>query len=292
MINYNQLNNVSVRGGFSDRNGLKTENTEIQLNRLDERSRVAICNEINGQIEDVFIRLSEESKYWFWSSILKNVYQQVIDPIDILDDYNMIRAIDKTILEADYDSALTVTEYVVSLLCSLKEDIYIEFDPAEDFNVVFEKEYVGYRFINGQLTPITDETELQSVEEAVKSNDDNVSQHFDKALRFLSDRDNPDYANSIKESISAVEAMCSTINGKAATLGDALKSLEGNDVNIHPALKDAFQKLYGYASDAKGVRHAGQIGGKNATFAEAKFMLVVCAAFVNYLKGCLAATGA
>lgn len=41
--------------------------------------------------------------------------------------------------------------------------------------------------------------------------------------------------------------------------------------------------LYGYISDANGIRHAGNIGGPSSTFEEAKFMLVSCSAFVNYL---------
>ena len=45
----------------------------------------------------------------------------------------------------------------------------------------------------------------------------------------------------------------------------------------------AFNMLYGYTSDANGIRHAGNIGGPSSTFEEAKFMLVSCSAFVNYL---------
>ena len=104
-----------------------------------------------------------------------------------------------------------------------------------------------------------------------------------KALSLISDRDHPDYSNSIKESITAVEVVCEIIIDKQATLGDALTELEKQGVVIHPALKSAFSKLYGYTSDAAGIRHAGQLDGKDATFDEAKYMLISCSAFVNYL---------
>ena len=100
------------------------------------------------------------------------------------------------------------------------------------------------------------------------------------------DRDNPDYENSIKESISAVEAICEIITGtkgKEATLGNMLKKMEEKGVEIHGGLKSAFNILYGYTSDANGIRHAGDIGGASSTFEEAKFMLVACCAFTNYL---------
>ena len=93
---------------------------------------------------------------------------------------------------------------------------------------------------------------------------------------------NRDYDNSIKESISAVESKCQILtNSDKATLGKSLKSLAAN---IHPALKDAFEKLYGYTSDANGIRHANGLGEGNSTFAEAKYMLISCTAFINYLR--------
>ena len=51
---------------------------------------------------------------------------------------------------------------------------------------------------------------------------------------------------------------------------------------IHGALKAAFVKLYGYTSDADGIRHA-ILDEPNVDFDEAKYMVVVCSAFVNYL---------
>ena len=45
---------------------------------------------------------------------------------------------------------------------------------------------------------------------------------------------------------------------------------------------EAFKDLYGYASDENGIRHGG-IDFKNVPPEDAKFMLVSCSAFVNYL---------
>lgn len=60
---------------------------------------------------------------------------------------------------------------------------------------------------------------------------------------LLADRKSPDYRNSIKESISAVEAICKLITGsQKATLEDALRQLETKLGSVHPALKDAFRK--------------------------------------------------
>lgn len=168
---------------------------------------------------------------------------------------------------------------------------YNSYDIYNIFNNLFKTEYVGYRFINKLISPITDEVELNAITESMQNENDIVKEHFEKAHRLLVDRDCPDYENSIKESISGVEAMCEIITGARGgqtTLGNMLKTLEAKGVAIHGALKSAFNILYGYTSDANGIRHAGDIGGESSTFEEAKFMLVSCCAFVNYLKGVLA----
>ena len=45
---------VSRRGGFSDRNAIRTENTEIQLKDFDERTRIQLENMINEIYTAVF----------------------------------------------------------------------------------------------------------------------------------------------------------------------------------------------------------------------------------------------
>ncbi len=93
-----------------------------------------------------------------------------------------------------------------------------------------------------------------------------------------------DWAGSIRESISAVESVARQLDPQASkTLGPALASLEQREA-LHPALKDAFAKLYGYASNEQGIRHA-LLDQSNARVGmdEAVFMLGACASFASYL---------
>ena len=126
-----------------------------------------------------------------------------------------------------------------------------------------------YRFVDKIIVPISDQNEITEIEEVLECRYAVVRNHISKANILLADRENPDYENSIKESISAVEAICEIltgIKGKEATLGNMLKKLEKNGIIIHSGLKSAFNILYGYTSDANGIRHAGDIGGKSSTF--------------------------
>jgi hypothetical protein len=70
-----------------------------------------------------------------------------------------------------------------------------------------------------------------------------------------------------------------------ATFADALKVLEQR-WEIHPALKAAFSRLYGYSSDKQGIRHPLlDEASASVDEAEALFMFGACAAFVSYLIG-------
>ena len=93
-----------------------------------------------------------------------------------------------------------------------------------------------------------------------------------------------DWAESVKESIHAVESVASTIDPKASqTLGPALASIEKHGA-LHPALKSAFNKLYGYTSDEQGIRHALRDQAEaDVGMDEAVFMLGACASFASYL---------
>ena len=152
--------------------------------------------------------------------------------------------------------------------------------------MILEREMAGYRFTDGLVTPITDTQELAAIEEAImETTPAPVGQHLRHALELLSDRTDPNYRNSIKESISAVESLVAkTASAGKPTFGQLLSRLQ-KERGLHPSLKKAFGSLYGYTSDESGVRHALMEGGRTVDFHEAKFMLVVCSAFVNFVNG-------
>lgn len=288
---------VALRGGFADRNKIKEENTTMQILSFDNRTRVALINMtdiiIHAYFDNVDISHLNGSRYNeeqdFLKNLLSDVYSYVVTRSATVAYTNVWSIIKDTLSTDDYTSVLTIIEYITQ---TVQRQPYHNvlykgktYTAEQAYNLVMQQEYVGYRLIKGQARPITDENEVSAVQETVNTKYSAVAQHIGKALGFLSDRQAPDYANSIKESISAVERMCSIILGRATTLGEALKHLEDSGVKIHPALKSAFNKLYGYTSDASGIRHAGELGGPDSTFEEAKFMLVSCCAFVNYLTG-------
>lgn len=149
-------------------------------------------------------------------------------------------------------------------------------------NREFKRLNFGYRIINGQIVEITSEEEITTIEKALESNQSNIRTHLSKALELYARKPTGDYRNSIKESISAVEAMTRNITGEN-TLN--FKKMEEKGVTIPSILRQAFEKLYGYTNDkSTGIRHALMEDTNTPQAEEALFMLVSCSAFINYLN--------
>ena len=160
---------------------------------------------------------------------------------------------------------------------------------TEACNKYLERENSGYRFVDEKIVEISSKDEIAEIETAISKSTPyyGVRQHLSTAVSLLSDKKNPDYRNSIKESISAVEALCKIIcKDEKATLGAALKILERKR-KLHSALKTALTSLYGYTNDADGIRHA-LMEESNVSSATARFMLISCSAFINYVIASIA----
>ncbi|MDP9646145.1 AbiJ-NTD4 domain-containing protein [Paraburkholderia caledonica] len=156
---------------------------------------------------------------------------------------------------------------------------------AKAVDQVLIRELAAYRVVRNQFVTVTSQQEIEALDAALldKGVFAPVSEHLATALAHLSNRQNPDYRNSIKESISAVESMAKIISGKdTAELGEALGALEKTG-KLHGALRKGYAALYGYTSDANGIRHA-LMEEPNLSADEAKYFLIACTAFVNYLK--------
>lgn len=167
---------------------------------------------------------------------------------------------------------------------SYLEELLKEFEG--NLNKEFDRLDYGYRVVNHCIVDITSEEELAAINEAIKNSKDNVSEHLQRAVMHYSTRPEPDVRNSIKESISAVEAVCRELTGEN-TLGRALKHLEDNGVVIHKMLKEGLTKFYVYTNDPdSGIRHAlmDDEGMYTPSKDEAYYMLVTCSAFINYLR--------
>lgn len=176
----------------------------------------------------------------------------------------------------DWDLVLDFVEFCVN---------YDDNKFSNYFNNFLKREMSAYRFIDGKLVEINTKEEIVEIESAIRNTDkfNSVKTHLKRAVELYADRKSPDYRNSIKESISAVESLAKIIVGNdKTTLGQALKEIEKKH-HIPGSLKSAFSALYGYTSDEGGIRHALLETDVSVDIDEARFMLIACSAFINYL---------
>jgi hypothetical protein len=267
---------------FSERKGYLNLSTLIQTEGMSDELRISLWNILflsrwniaSANSDYKFLKIHTDIENF--SSLLSfNYFKKPIDsrPDNFTD---MLQEIRNYFMQCQWHEVYDFLEFTLNF--------YNDEELTEFVNAVLERELSGYRFVNGIITDITDPQEVEMLESVLEDNDfPAVKAHLHRALDLLSNKKSPDYRNSIKESISAVESLARVLSGNTkATLGDALKVMEKKGI-IHPSLKEAFSKLYGYTNDEGGIRHA-MLNEPNLSAADAKFFLLSCTNFINYLK--------
>jgi hypothetical protein len=276
---------------FSERRGLKPVKSIIQRDSMDHELRNGLWNVVYVCfLEEKLLTTSITQISGSWGmlrALWSDYFKRPLDAIPFSSRQTFI-AIRDYFFSCKWNEVYDFLEFVARAGAHLVS--------LERFgslcNSVLEQELSAYRFVGEELVPITAQEEIETIEAALYSPGPfaGVRLHIETALNMLADRESPNYRNSIKESISAVESLAKVVTGKEkATLADALKVIDSK-VSLHGALKEALAKLYAYTSDADGIRHA-MLEEASLTFNDAKFMLVACSAFINYVIGKCAESG-
>jgi len=276
---------------FSQRIGKNPIRTILQVESMDSDLRNRLWNTFLEEYIDKidnYTAFGDESKRGQICKIIwKEFFKYQIDKIPSYSNSKSVYVdgflsyVRKWFFEAAWFEVYDFIEYIAFL-----DNNLIKVGFTQSCNLILESEVSGYRILNEKIAQITSEEEILAIEDAAINTDKwkSVSTHLKTALDDLANRKSPNYRNSIKESISAVESFCKIITqDDKATLGKALAEIEGAH-KLHGALKTAFSAIYGYTSDSSGIRHALLESDVDVKFEDAKFMLVSCSAFINYLK--------
>lgn len=268
---------------FSQRIGIKSVKKIIQKDTIDIDLSNSLWNTVYAfYLNDLpeYRNSLDELREKYITQLWINFFNQ---PIDEIPDtcVSIVKYIKSWFFEAKWYEVYDFIDYTAEFDSNNRQS-----DFENVINSFLKRELSGYRLINHKLRPITSDEEIQEIQDVIDNTSSsvlsNIRYHFISALEKLSDRKSPDYRNSIKESISAVEAISRIISGdEKAELGKALKVIE-EKVGLHSALKKGFSSIYGYTSDDDGIRHS-LIQDSKCDQEDAKYMLVSCSAFVNYL---------
>jgi hypothetical protein len=273
---------------FSQRIGKTPVTKKLQVESLDEDLKNGLWNGLKLFVLDKLAKYDQyrnDTEFDIFCHILWHHHFKL--PVDTIPEYDSRS--EKFIRDAFFTGQWFETYDLLEFIANLDSKSFdIDTHGFQEFcNDILEKEFAGYRFINNQISPITNKNEIEEIEQAINksghfSSLKGANIHLQSALEKLSDKKNPDYRNSIKESISAIESVAKAISENAKdSLGGALDKIKGK-IKLHAALERGFKQLYGYTSDSDGIRHA-LMEDHNCDFEDAKYMLVSSSAFINYL---------
>ena len=215
-----------------------------------------------------------------WETVLKNAHVfRDHKPIDDFSNryHDLIGEVKEVVLRGAWSEVLGWLEFVLKHP-SCPDDL------AAAVDGIMKYSHLAYGVFDGvAICPIGSDAERATIERAFA---DLAATEFHGARAHLrnaaEELTTGHYADSVRESIHAVEATARVLEPSAA-LSDALARLE-KSANIHPALKQSFGKLYGYTSDENGIRHPLlDDGTAKVDGTDALFMIGACAAFVSYL---------
>ena len=283
---------------FSERMGQKPVKTAAQFNSMDKDLRISLWNVSIEHLRHTYDKIYASRSRFPGSSPSSNSVKSVAGdiwhkyfkaPIDELP--KTWEPVEKILKEyfftCQWYEVYDFIEFVVT-------DYYYPRDGTPErlmksYNEVLRREVAGYRFVGNRVAPITSEHEIAAIEDtfaatAASAPLEGVNVNLTQALALLSNRTEPDYRNSIKESISAVEGICKRIaNRPDATLGQVLPAIQrpGHAI-MPPHLQAGIRSLWGYTNGPEGIRHA-MMEMTTIDVEDARFMLVTCAGLISYL---------
>ena len=266
---------------FSQRHGYESMPEPMHLEEISDDLRREIWNETRRLL------LSRSSTGYFTSRmiyvivrILGKLHGRAEDEIDIR--YSAVfRNFKLWIVNSSFNGVLDLIELILYEIPDSKFATHI----ARAFEYHLAAYWLDLSHRPYQFFPRSNKAQGETTRSAIEtiraSSMEGADTHLRQAATHINARQ---FADSITDSIHAVESVARTIDPKAKTLGPALDSLQKSGLLKHPALKEAFSKLYGYTSDEQGIRHALlDKGSPDVDLDEAMFMFGACASFAAYL---------
>ncbi len=259
---------------FSEKYGYSNLSKELQRGFISNSLKMRLWNVFYNEIISKIEWPQKDDKiYKFFENCWDSIFKLNIRDFRKIEEYYLAKKI-----SGAYEYNL---EWY--MIFDLIEKTIKEFNQQslkEKFNKILKEENSAYRIVNNHVVEIISEEDIREIEKVFNQEDkfNLIKTHFEKAIKFLSNREKPDYENSIKESISSLESLAKIILKKKGTLGVLVKKF-----NIHPTLKEAIGKLYGWTSDEGGIRHGNDGKGYNPDDAEARLILILSSALINYI---------
>lgn len=270
---------------FGRRYGLEPVEIPFQIDDIDRTLRMELWNAFYFFI---LSKLEKAESYYrnsyrvlhqsIWVHFFKRAYDDF--PSHDYEFNDFIRE------HTEYGTWYKVYEFFEFLFRNIENENLYAYPEFENYiNIKLRDCNSAYTLVENRFIPVTNEAEINELKQTQTNSKEfgltGIQEHLNSAIEHLSQKPKADFRNSIKESISMVEVISRIIEPAENTLGRALNKLDQHQ-KINNTLKLGFEKLYAYTNNKNGIRHA-LMDDQSVDFEDAKFFLVSCSAFTNYL---------
>ena len=274
---------------FSQRHGYTPLPKPMQIEEIDTDLRRELWNTVRTLLIE---KSGQRRRNYYLFGVSKLFVQRVIGAHGMIaeDEVNITVEMSNQVAEA-FKNILMESKF--NKLLDFLEIIVNDYDVDDDFGTevaaLFDRHAAAYGLDASQhpfhFYPRSSKEQGAATQRAIKSVRDAGMDGAATHLRDAADHINASqYADSIADSIHAVESVARTIAPEGKGLGDALKLLKNKGLLRNEQLKVAFEKLYAYTNSEPGIRHAlRDRAGADAGLDEAMFMYGACASFADYL---------
>lgn len=263
---------------FSRRYGFWPTPEGLLHGDVPQRARIGLCNMISNFFGEV---MTHTGPYL-------NLYQEICTALRIRRDIAMVfsfqcyPAIEKIVMDCEFWQFYDICEVIRSYPETNGERVKL----AQQMNALFTEERLGFEFREDKIEKVGSgfiDAQIKEARYLLKEPEfKGADEHFEKAIKAINIRPNPDVENCIKDAVAAIESVGRVIvNDENALLSEIIKNMARTNVIPKP-LDEAIQKVYAYRGNEPGVAHGATTSSKVPVY-EAEFVLAMSAAIIIYL---------
>lgn len=262
---------------FSKRYGLRPTPEGLMAEDVPERARVGLYH----IVEQFFEQEHREAYLELYKEVC--VALRIPRNRHIWQDHQASAAIESLIMQCDWWEFYDICDVMYKTLeypWRNKEEL------SGEINTLFREEQLGFEIREGKIEKVGSgfiDAKVKEVRYLLKEPEfKSADELFEKAIKALNERPNPDVENCIKDAVATVESVGKiTRKDKNARIDNIIKEAIQKGV-IPRLLGDPIIKLYAYRGNEPAIAHGG-IEPSKVTEDEAEFVLAITAAIIIYL---------
>lgn len=275
---------------FGERIGAVAAPT-LQVQTIDYNTKVQLFNVLHDNLlhSDSFYNLTRGTTTFAidnYKKVMRRIWCEALNENVLRFNQDQVKNRVNTVICESGASYHQVYTFIESILRPINSEVYQIDVLLEKLNTTLVNYHVGWRLTSSrQFVAVTNAAELGEIEKVLENAQrmdsiSTIAMHLRTAISLLSAEDEGNLRLSVKEAISMVGVIARKISGEN-DLGKALYQL-GKDNLITESLKNKFKQYYSFTNDKDGIRHE-LMEEPNLKIEEAKYFLIACSAFSNYL---------